>query len=234
MMIPDYDPADGAPLSEMVASSYEDVEEDAPWKDIECVLRPQAMFPMGPKKFIRTGPLSANLDIKTYDAGTFFLGTVDGTNVNWGKLWVEYDITLFTPQTQPGGSQAQAAQHLTGTVPTTGAMLGATPVSSGSNLVSLAGNVLTFNQVGEYLLTYAVLAATATVTALPTISSSGSFVNSYGSNGNGQEIAGSGFSSLILNVLVKAVVGTTLTYNNTLANGTAADLTIAQVPNTLV
>jgi len=62
------------------------------------------MHPIGPKKFVRTAGLAANLDVKTYDAGTLFVGTIDGTAVNWGKLWVEYDITLYTPQLQPQGT----------------------------------------------------------------------------------------------------------------------------------
>jgi hypothetical protein len=230
-LIPDYDAADLAPASEQIASSYEDVSEDVPWKDIECELRPSAMHPMGPKKFIRTGALAANLDIKTYDVGTLFVGTTDGTAVNWGKLWVEYDVTFYSPQLNPSGS-AFASQHFAGgsnATPTTANMLGAAPLSTGSPLVTVAGEVVTFNQAGRFLVDYAVTGTTATQTGAPTISASGSFVTTFGNASSGQEEAGSGTANMIQNMLLNAVVGTTLTFNNTIVAGTFADLMITQV-----
>jgi hypothetical protein len=103
MLAPDYDAADDPPISESIASSYEDCEEDAPWKDICCVLPQRSLMGDMKEKFIRSGPLQPNQDIKTYDAGNLFVCTVDGTAVGWGKLWVEYDITLYNPQTPAGG-----------------------------------------------------------------------------------------------------------------------------------
>jgi hypothetical protein len=55
------------------------------------------MFPMGPRKFVRRSAVSG--DPRTYDAGTFYLCTVEevGTDAI-GKLWVSYDVELFVPQ----------------------------------------------------------------------------------------------------------------------------------------
>lgn len=108
MMSPDYDAADPAPLGEAIASSYQDCEEDAPWKDITCTLPQRTLMGDMKEKTIRTGALAANQDVKTYDAGNLFVITTDGADntTGWGKLWVEYDVTLFHPQVPAGGFQS--------------------------------------------------------------------------------------------------------------------------------
>jgi hypothetical protein len=56
------------------------------------------MFPMGPRKYIRTSEVPGSK--KVFDAGNLWLCTVEevGTDAI-GKLWVEYDVELFVPQT---------------------------------------------------------------------------------------------------------------------------------------
>jgi len=100
LMAPDYDASDAQPLSEQILSNYAEIVEDAPWKDICCILRPAGMHALGPKKFVRNG-LVPGQDLKTTDVGTFVLATVDGSAVNWGKVWVEYDVEFFAPQLNP-------------------------------------------------------------------------------------------------------------------------------------
>lgn len=226
MMVPDYDASDAAPVSEQVASSYEDVEEDAPWKDIDCDLRPSSLHALGPSKFIRVGALLANQDIKTYDAGNFFLATVDGTAVSWGKLWVEYDITLMTPQLNPAGGGALAAQAVNSVTPTTASLL-PTPVTvlNSSAIVSIAGEVLTFLQAGQYILTYVVSGTTCTQTGAPAPAAGGAF--GY------QVVSGSGTAIMIQVMQVIAIVGSTITFNNTLVAGTTATLILSQNPSNL-
>lgn len=225
MLIPDYDAADPAPVSEQIASTYEDVEEDAPWLDIECELRPSALNGIGPSKFIRTGALLANQDIKTYDAGNFFLGTTDGTAVNWGKLWVEYDIVLMTPQLPPGGAGVIASQAINSVNPTSAAIL-PTPISvaNSSSIVSVNGEVLTFLQAGQFYITYDVQATTATSTSNPSPSGAALILlNTFGS----------GTASMLQQMQLVATVGETLTFNNTLVTGTNAQLVINQIPSLL-
>jgi hypothetical protein len=118
MMAPDYDASDAAPVSEQIASAYEDTEEDAPWKDICCELPARELMGDMKEKYLRFGALAANQDIKMYDAGNLHACTVDGTTAAWGKLWVEYDVTLLTPQVPSGGFQA------------TGVLLGATSLAA--------------------------------------------------------------------------------------------------------
>ncbi len=145
-LVPDYDAADPAPATEQIASSYEDVAEDAPWKDIECNLRVRAMDTLGPRHFVRTGALAANQDLKTFDVGQLFVCTVDGTAVSWGKLWVEYDINFYTPQLQPTGLAPQSATMTAGGGTIAAATpFGAVPVSVNSavTLTGAATNVIT-------------------------------------------------------------------------------------------
>jgi hypothetical protein len=136
MMIPDYNASDAAPLSEQLAANYIDVQEDVPWvqEGITCVLRPQAMHKLGPQKFVRTGPLSPNLDIKTYDVGSFWIFTINSSvAVGWGKLWVDYEFEFETPTNK---SLATSSEFWTVEYSSNGGEdqplpLGTTPIISG-------------------------------------------------------------------------------------------------------
>lgn len=152
LMAPDYDAADASPVSEQIMSNYAEVVEDAPWKDICCVLRPAGMHALGPKKFVRNGN-ALNQDLKTTDVGSFILATVDGTAVNWGKLWVEYDVEFFEPQLNPNGSSlATSAQ---GTAGTAVDIISAGLVIQGALISGIVGNVVSVQNLvpgGEYFI----------------------------------------------------------------------------------
>jgi hypothetical protein len=147
MLAPDYDPADAAPVGEQIASSYQDTEEDAPWKDICCELPVKELMGDMKEKTIRNGALAANQDIKTYDAGNLHLCTVDGTAVAWGKLWVEYDVTLFTPQVPAGGFAAGGTLQGAGGSLAAATPFGAAPLPLGQLVLSAAGQVITVGNV---------------------------------------------------------------------------------------
>lgn len=171
MLAPDYDPADAAPVSEQIASSYQDCEEDAPWKDICCELMPRTLMGDMKEKTVRNGALAANQDIKTYDAGILHLCTVDGTAVPWGKLWVEYDVTLFTPQVPPGGFSAVGVLVSGGGAIAASTPFGAAPVNTGGiSLTAAATSVVTLSniQVGQEV-SVAYLANGTTINTAPTI-----------------------------------------------------------------
>jgi hypothetical protein len=105
IMSPDYDPLDPAPTSEAFASSYMDSSENATWVDQKCILNPKAMFPLGPRKYIRTAAVAG--DLRTFDVGNFFLCTVEEVGADAiGKLWVEYDVELYVPQLVPSSPTA--------------------------------------------------------------------------------------------------------------------------------
>lgn len=98
IMAPDYDAADAAPTTEQQATSFHGAADDAPWKTIVI------NFDMKRSRelFLRSGPLSSNLDIKTYDFANLYVCTADGAAVNWGKIFIEYDVELINPQILTG------------------------------------------------------------------------------------------------------------------------------------
>jgi hypothetical protein len=170
LIAPDYDAADSAPSSEQAMASYQDVVEDVPWKDMCCSLRKSAMHPEGKRKNIRTGSLASNLDIKTYDVANVFVNTVDSAAAaSWGKLWIEYDITMFTPQASSDLPVGVMGGKLSGAT----AMTGALPFGTGGTFdvsskgVSYSGTtgLVTFEKVGTYVLTMAIVGTV--ITAFP-------------------------------------------------------------------
>jgi hypothetical protein len=233
MLVPDYDAADSAPSTEQIASAYRDVTEEVPWKtEFSCVLDPAALLEPGNRKYVRTGALASNLDIKTYDGGNFFVCTTDGTAVPWGKLWVEYDVSFFVPQLPPTGSNAQQSQHITGATPTTASLLGTqTTVASSNSLVSVSGNVLTFAQAGRFLVNYNAVSTTDTVSTPPAVAAGASLVQTYGIAGSYYFVAGNGTTNLNISMLVSTSVGGTITFANTVVGGSTAELFVTAVPS---
>jgi len=155
----DPDSSDDPPSSEQVMSTYESLVEDAPWKDMCLNVAKVGLKDIGPRKFIRTAALAANQDIKLYDSGNLFVATVDGTAVAWSKLWVEYDVELYTPQLPPAGFVAS------GTITNAGGVgcAAATPLGTSrtilGNLISSAtsAGLVSFQNLtvgGEYQVTF--------------------------------------------------------------------------------
>jgi len=241
MLVPDYDASAAAPASEQIASSYEDTQENVPWEDLVCELRPSAMFSMGPRKFIRTAALASNQDIKTFDAGNVFLCAVDGTAVAWSKVWVEYDVTLTTPQVQPGGTIVTSNLHVqSATAPTTTSPWGATTTTvatanSPVNLPIAGGNSLIFNKAGRYLVVYNAVAATSVTSATGFAVSNGAvMVATYGTagvtvvNSGGTQYSTSCLVDINLNAANQGLSLSTVV----IVAGTSAELFVIQVPST--
>jgi len=222
LIVPDYDSADSAPGTEQVATTYNDAQEDAPWKDICCILSKGAMNNLGPHKFVRNGGTVG--DIKTYDSGNLFVFTVDSAAAApWGKLWVEYDCEFFTPQLNPNGN-VQSAQVVGNTVASLAGniIFGTTPIISfsSSNIFSIAPgtNVITFlqNYSGDYMAQVigTVLSApqslgTATLTNVTTLTNAGA-------------------TQTIFNGTIVALTGQTLILSETATTVTSSRLTLSQ------
>lgn len=107
ILSPDYNVSDATPSTEQAASNTMDAVEDAVWKSLTCTLDPRAMFPLGPRKQIRQGNVSG--DLTTYDAGKIFVCTVGSSTNAIGKLWVDYDVELFVPQTSGSGTATSSS-----------------------------------------------------------------------------------------------------------------------------
>lgn len=170
VMAPDYDASDSDPASEQIMSAYQDVVEGAPWRDMFCQLRPSAMHPEGKRKYIRTGTLASNLDIKTYDVANLYVNTVDSNAAgSWSKLWVEYEVTLYTPQASSSlpvgiaGGRLQGATSMTGALPFGTA--GAVDAQAVGFSYSGTTGLITFEKVGTYVMTLNIIGTV--ITAFP-------------------------------------------------------------------
>jgi hypothetical protein len=212
IMAPDYDAADAAPVSEQIASSYYGAVEDAPWKDICCEFDPQSL---GFERFIRTGALAANLDIKTYDVANLFVCSVDGSGaVPWSKLWWEYDVTLLNPQLPPGGladaGTVQGAGVQTGAVP-----FGSLPQFTGPLGMSVAGLVISVVGLtigAEYAYTLALTGTVLAIPSLPTLA---------------------GFTAVTTDVVVNAAATQSIIFGTVKATAVAATITLANTATTV-
>lgn len=142
IMGPDYDASDPAPLAETFLSSYTDCEEANVWSRFAADLEPALLNSTTRSRYVRSGPIPAGTDIKLYDAGNFFVASTDDAAANAGKLWVEYDITLFNPQT-PGGGFPASTTASGQTALTAAAPFGTDPIIRGNIGMSIAGSLLT-------------------------------------------------------------------------------------------
>jgi hypothetical protein len=105
MIIPDYNPSDQYPISEIDAMTYYGTVESVPWEFLCCELDTQRLKE---PKFIRFTGLGAGppyLTVQNYDIAQVYFASTSGTgsNVGWSKLWVEYDVELINPQLPIGG-----------------------------------------------------------------------------------------------------------------------------------
>lgn len=230
LLSPDYDAADTVPISEAVASTYADASEDAPWKDIECELKPKNMNMTRNEHFVRTEALGANQDIKTYDVANLFVSTVDGTAVSWGKLWVEYDVSLFTPQfgsqgAAPfGGSVTGAGGGLTAAKP-----FGAAPTVLGRGFsVSSSGtnNVITFSRGGDFIVEAQITGTV--ITAASTVYTGSGTSSNFGA---GFIVNAAGTIAIASSHVVGAAAGDTLTLTMTATTVTASIMDIGSGPS---
>jgi len=167
IMGPDYDAADPSPASETALSAYTDVIEANLWIPFAVECEPDLLNGETRRKYIRNGALAANQDVKTYDSGNFFAACSDDGAANTGKLWVEYDVTLYNPHVPPGGFFQTGALVSAGGTIAAATPFGAVPVSTGAPALSAAGvAVLTFSGMvigEEYALTLSVVGTVITV-----------------------------------------------------------------------
>jgi hypothetical protein len=228
ILAPDYDASDGPPASEQIVSAFSDLVEDVPWREsMTCALKAQSMNSSVPVHFVRSEPVAANNDIKVYDVGQFFVCTVDGTAVPWGKLWVEYDVEFFIPQLPSGGLKPSGGQIVGNT-----ALSGANPLGTGPLLDAQSSGIgvdftstVTFLNVGDYVM--AVNASGTTITAFGITIGSGvtliasSVVINAGAN-----------SALQVSTLrVTSLTGATARVTATAATITACTCNIGQAPD---
>jgi hypothetical protein len=98
LMATDYDAADPTPADKRIMAQYQASTRGAIYDNTVFVLDPKQLN-RERLLYLRGGALAPNLDIKTYDAGSFFIasGGADSSGI-LGELWVDYDVELFSPQ----------------------------------------------------------------------------------------------------------------------------------------
>jgi len=97
MISPDYNCKDVPPLTVKEALNTADSVEGSTWREIVCILKPESMFAVGPRKFVRGNDYHP--DLLLYDACTLNIltvGQVDSAVI--GNLWVDYDVEFFIRQ----------------------------------------------------------------------------------------------------------------------------------------
>ncbi len=150
----DYDAADDPPTTKGDLMSYQGAVAGAVWQEVCCTGDSKDLRKFGTKRYIRTGPLGANLDIKTYDVGNLFIATdgcADASAI--GELYVVYDIDLQTPQrSQNQGIGLVASASITASTGVTQtSTFGSAPMTILKNMSVVAdSDTLTFNTPGTY------------------------------------------------------------------------------------
>jgi len=184
VIAPDYDAADAPPTSMVQAEQMVDNVMGAVAKNWTCTLRPRGIGILGPKRYTRSGALSPNEDIKTYDIAQVHICTSGQSSTDEiGQLWISYDITLFEPQPSKSSNifLAGALLNPEGTGATITNLLGTAAEPEGSILITHVNNVFTLSnliQGQDYWFSFHVQAAT--ITNAPTFATDNVNLNSIG------------------------------------------------------
>lgn len=180
----DFDASDAAPANKQQLMAYHNAVRSAVWAECSYRADLQDLKKFGPQRYVRSGAAAANQDIKTFDVGNLLVGTqgcADATAI--GELYVTYEVTLITPQSDPNAvSNAGAAKIVGGGTVSKTAVFGTAAVITGGLPVTALTNTLTFNRVGQYLLEQLVVGTTFTnvdATWTGTAASQTSIVQSY-------------------------------------------------------
>jgi len=181
MMAIDYDAADAAPSSKVEILQYKGASCGPLWNEQICVATGKDESSLSRRRYVRSGDLAANLDIKTYDIGNLFVSSSGAAStIAAAALFVEYDVEFFTPQYSLSAFAAAYSRKVVagGTISKT-AFLGDAATVAGGLAVTGTGNTLTFAKAGQYLLDVLVngtgltVAPTVTGTATTTAIASG-------------------------------------------------------------
>ncbi|APG77274.1 putative capsid protein [Wenzhou narna-like virus 5] len=97
ILSPEYNPKELPPATEQQATNTYGAVESVCWRNSKVSFSPSGMFPLGPRKMIRSCLVPS--DLQAYDAGQLFVCVTGQTgNPLIGKLWVSYDVDLYIPQ----------------------------------------------------------------------------------------------------------------------------------------
>jgi hypothetical protein len=223
----DYDALDVAPASKTQIMSYRSAVRGAPWQDTALSAMPEDIHRATSLYTRTTTAVPAAADLKTYDVGNLFVATQgQGAATVIAELYVEYDVTLLTPQLDSGfgsglrsvGTAGLAANVFFGTNASIDAdsTIAATIVGT--------GDVLTFSQDFSGLL---ILSAVGTV--LSALAPGGSAPTNLVSLS-----AGTNNTTMVGVWKVVAIVGQTLVPTITETTFTSSQIILASLPPTIL
>lgn len=144
MMSFDYDAADGLPTNKASQAQTVPNSEVNAWSSNDLIINCDAGY-----KYIRSGALQPNLDIKTYDFGAMCLSSVYGNGVVSGELYVEYTVELRKPTDGPttSGKISFATTSFAVPFPTGGEVTGFNPYTT-----TAVATTLVVTTPGEYMI----------------------------------------------------------------------------------
>lgn len=166
------DAADSAPVNKQEMLEYGQKAKGVPWVPFEFEVDTSTEA-FGRSRYIRTGGLAANLDIKMYDIGILFVATqgmADTTAV--GELYVEYDIELMVPVVSTAALAKAVSLQIAGVSPSQTSVFGTAPTYAGGLDVTGTVNTLTFNRVGTYIIAMNIGGTGLATSMVPVVSSS--------------------------------------------------------------
>jgi hypothetical protein len=152
----DYDAADASPDSKATLMAMSGATRSAVWQEFRFDALRGNYINFAAQRFVRSGVLASNLDIKTYDIGNFFVGASGCADTSvLGELYVEYEVELLTPHvvvTETITAPLAQVMFAKGGTLSKDNFFGTDPVSVGSAIATASVNTVTFNIAGTYVI----------------------------------------------------------------------------------
>lgn len=215
IMSPDYDVSDYPPEDVVAISSFPNSVRTPAWQCARMVCDPKLLVKLVAERMVRSDNIS-DVDLKLYDTLVFYLATYGGENQNTiGSVWIEYDITLRTPNMDTSVDESGSAR-CTAVVGTTPALpLGTAPqVLNGSVyspvMETVSSDTIRIKRPGDYCLQCTTAGTGITVDPVEAVidAAVGAVKNSQPTLVNGAGTSGSAdlFISMLRPGLVKLAI----------------------------
>jgi hypothetical protein len=167
----DYDASDPTPFNEDELQSYYGSKTGQICEPLMFMANISMLHKIGPSKFTRIGALTgAGQDIKLYDCGNFFIATTDCADTSTiGRLFVEYEVELMTPQTSAADILSTRVLPLNETaVAPLGTSFG---LDGALSITWLSGTTFSIDVPGQYLILFSFIGTVITTPVVLTTAS---------------------------------------------------------------
>lgn len=232
MLAVDFDASDAPPVSVQEMMNNESAVDAAVWREaLEYVAPVHDLRKFGVERYLRQGNVPAGGDIKTFDVGNILVATEGCANTSQlGHVYLEYTCLLRTPQfSASADALALSGLVVSGGVVSRTAIFGTAPTTSGGLPLQASGSTVTFNKVGQYLISV-YLVGTGMGTTAPTVGGTAAVAASILSNFvAGNLPPGSSTAGVIAYFVTVTALGQTVTLDFTPTATTIASsrLTVA-------